>query len=247
MTIKKRLEGKVALITGAGNGIGAAIAKRFAQEGAKLILVDLKLSDLEKVDDVVQAEGSSALLVPFDLKDLPRIEDLATATFDRFGGLDVLVGNAGILGGLYPTQDMPPSVFHDLFTVNFFANWHLIRCFDGMLKRSDAGRAIFTTSGFVHQEMPYWGNFLSSKSALEKMVLSYASEVKLTNLKVNLADPGQVRTKQHAQALPGVDPMTLPHPDEITEVFVRLSEFACPYHGQIVKVADREGDVIKFG
>ena len=231
----KRLEGKIALITGAANGIGASIARRYAREGARLILVDHNAAALEKVDDVVQTYGESALLVPLDLKDFLRIEDLAKAVYARFQGLDILVGNAGILGGLYPTQDMPPSVFHDLFAVNFFANWHLIRAFDGMLKQSPAGRAIFTTSAFVHQKMPYWGNFLASQAALEEMVLSYAAEVKLTNLKVNLADPGHVRTQHHATAFPGIDPATIPHPDEVSELFVRLAETTCPWHGEIIR------------
>jgi len=232
----QRLQNKIALITGAGNGIGAGIAKRYAKEGARLILVDHDINALEKVDDDVKEQGGEALLVPLNLKDFLRIEDLAKATYERFGGLDILVGNAGILGGLFPTQDMPPSVFHDIFAVNFFANWHLIRTFDGMLKQSSQGRAIFTTSGFVHQNMPYWGNFLSTKAALQEIVLSYAAEVKLTNVKVNLADPGQVRTQQHQQALPGIDPMTIPHPDEVSGLFVTLAEDACPHHGEIVRV-----------
>lgn len=230
-----RLQNKVALITGASRGIGAAVAKRFAQEGAQVILLARTLKDLESQDDELRAMRAEPLLVPFDLKDFLRIGDLAKALFEKYGGLDILVGNAGILGGLYPTQDIPPTVFHNVMTVNFMANWHLIRAFDGMLKNSTQGRAIFTTTGLTQKALPYWSAYVSSKSALEKMVLTYANEVKLTNLKVNLVDPGQVRTKLHADAMPGIDQNTIPHPDTITESFVVLAEDSCPHHGEIIR------------
>ncbi|MBA3813861.1 MAG: SDR family NAD(P)-dependent oxidoreductase [Alphaproteobacteria bacterium] len=233
-----RLKNKIALITGASRGIGAAVAKRFAQEGAQLILVARSFADLEEVDNEIQQYGPPAVLVPFDLMDLPRIDDLAKSIAKRFGHLDILVGNAAILGGLTPITHTPPTIWHQVMTVNLHANWHLLKAFEPLLIKAHDARLVFVTSGITIHPTPYWGGYAVTKSALETMVKTYASEVKHTAFKVNLVNPGTIRTPMRAQAMPGEDPMTLPPPEDITEVFVRLAEAECPWHGEILSAQE---------
>lgn len=234
----QRLTNKIALITGASRGIGAAIARRFAQEGAQLILVARSPADLERVDNEVQKFGPPAVLVPFDLMNLPRIDDLAKSIGERFGQLDILVGNAAILGGLTPMTHTLPSTWHQVMTTNLHANWHLLRAFEPLLVKAHNARLSFVTSGITTHPTPYWGAYGVSKSALEMMVKTYAAEVKHTAFKVNLVNPGTTRTAMRAQAMPGEDPMTLPATEDITEVFVRLAETNCPWHGEILSARD---------
>lgn len=236
----QRLKNKIALITGASRGIGAAVAKRFAQEGAQLILVARTSADLEQVDDDIQKYGPPAVLVPFDLMDLPRIDDLTKSIAERFGRLDILIGNAAILGGLTPMTHIPPRTWHQVMTTNLHANWHLLRACEPLLVKAHDARTVFVTSGITTHPTPYWGAYGVSKSALEMMVKTYAAEVKHTAFKVNLVDPGTTRTAMRAQAMPGEDPMTLPSPEDITEVFVRLSESVCHWHGEILSARDPE-------
>lgn len=225
------LEQKKALVTGASRGIGAAVAKRFAAEGAHVILVGRDEDGLAATDDAIRATGGNATLVVLDLAKPELVEQLAKAVQERFGGLDILVGNAGLLGSLTPLAHDCPSTWQKVMDVNLNANWHLIRCFDAMLQSADAGRAIFVTSGVTEKLHPYWGAYATSKVALEHMVTLYAAEVKHSRLKVNLLDPGRVRTDMRASAFPGEDPMTLPHPDDITDAFVDLASPACDLHG----------------
>lgn len=234
----QRLKNKVALITGASRGIGAAVAKRFAQEGAQLILIARSSVDLEKIDDEVQKYGPPAVLVPFDLTDLPRIEDLAKSIAERFGQLDILIGNAAILGGLTPMTHIAPSLWHRVMTLNLHANWHLLRACEPLLIKAHNARLVFVTSGITTHPTPYWGAYGVSKSALEAMVKTYAAEVKHTGFKVNLVNPGSTRTAMRAEAMPGEDPMSVPAPEDITEVFVRLCEAECPWHGEILSARD---------
>lgn len=234
----QRLKNKIALITGASRGIGAAVAKRFAQEGAQLILVARSSADLEKVDDEVQKYGPPAVLVPFDLTDLVRIDDLAKSIAERFGRLDILVGNAAMLGNLTPLTHLPPSVWHQVMALNVHANWHLLRAFEPLLMQANDARLMFVTSGVVSHPSAYWGAYATSKSALEAMVKIYAAEVGHTPLRVNLVNPGTTRTAMRAAAMPGEDPMTIPAPEDITEVFVRLAETSCPWHGEILSARD---------
>ncbi len=230
-----RLVGRVALITGASRGIGTAVARRFAAEGAQLVLVARTQGGLEEVDDAVRAAGGSATLVPLDLADFAAIDRLGGAIAERHGRLDVLVGNAAILGGLRPVGHFPPDEWERVFAVNVTANWRLIRSFDALLRASDAGRAIFVTSGVTRGVFPYWGAYAASKAALEAMVRTYSGELGKTNVRVNLLDPGVVRTRMRAEAMPGEDPMTLPHPDDIAGAFVDLAEPACTKNGEVVR------------
>lgn len=220
-----RLAGRIALITGASRGIGAAVAKRFAAEGAKLVLTARTVGGLEEVDDAVrQAGGEASLLVPLDIREFDAIDRLGAALYERFGKLDILVGNAGVLGPITPVAQIEPKHWQDVIDVNLTANWRLIRSMDPLLRQSDAGRAIFVSNQIARDPRPYWSAYAMSKAALEVLVRSYALEVRtVTPIRANLIDPGAVRTKMRAAAFPGENPETRPLPEEITEVFVRLA------------------------
>ncbi|MFQ5955723.1 MAG: SDR family NAD(P)-dependent oxidoreductase, partial [Kiloniellales bacterium] len=226
---------RIALITGASRGIGAAVAKRFAAEGAHPVLVARTVGGLEEVDDAIRAAGGKPpTLVPLDLRDFARIDDLGRSLYQRFGRLDVLVANAGQLGTLSPMGHIAPETWEAVMAVNVTANYRLIRSLDPLLRASPSGRAIFVSSGAAHGATAYWGVYAVSKSALEMMVKTYAAEVEKTRLRVNLLNPGAVRTAMRAQAFPGEDPMTLPAPDDVTDAFVALAEEACTRHGEVV-------------
>ena len=222
----KRLSGRIALVTGASRGIGRAVARRFAAEGARLILVARTSGGLDEADDEVRgAGGEPAMLVPLDICQGDLVDQLGAALHERFGRLDILVGNAAILGGLRPVGHYPPDVWENVIALNLTANWRLIRSLDPLLRLSDAGRAMFVTSGVTKGTPPaYWGAYTASKAALEALVRTYAAELKRTNLKVNIIDPGASATNMRAEAFPGEDPNTLATPDEITELFVELAE-----------------------
>jgi NAD(P)-dependent dehydrogenase (short-subunit alcohol dehydrogenase family) len=232
-----RLSGRIALITGASRGIGAAVAKRFAAEGAHVILTARTVGGLEEVDDAIfKATGRNATLVPLDLRDFDKIDQVVYSIYERFKKLDILVGNAGVLEVLGPMGQFDPQTWQRIMDVNVTANYRLIRSTDRLLRASDAGRAVFVTSGAARGARAYWGPYGASKAALEMMVQSYAQEIATSNLRVNLVDPGRVRTKMRSQAYPGEDPATLPTPDAVTDRFVDLAEASCTRHGEIVKV-----------
>jgi NAD(P)-dependent dehydrogenase (short-subunit alcohol dehydrogenase family) len=236
MTEPARLSDRIALITGASRGIGAAVAKRFAAEGAHLVLCARTVGGLEEVDDAVkEISGTRATLVPLDLTDGDAIDQLGGAIHERFGRLDILVGNAGILGELSPVGHIEPTVWDDTFAINCTANFRLIRSMDPLLRASDAGRALFVTSGATRNLHPFWAAYTASKAALEAMVTIYAREVAHTNIRANLIDPGGQRTAMRARAFPGEAPETLPHPDEMTDVFVELSTIDYTNNEQIVQ------------
>ncbi len=230
-----RLQGRISVITGASRGLGAAIAKRFAGEGSHVVLVARTVGGLEEVDDAIRAEGGAATLVPLDLTEFDRIDEMGAALAQRFGRIDVLVGNAGILGTLSPMGHIDTAVWDRVIAVNLTANWRLIRSFDPLLRASDSGRAIFVTSGAADGAHPYWGAYAASKAALEIMVKTWAGEVTKTPVKVNLVDPGAMRTSMRAEAYPGEDPMTQRAADEITDTFVELAEATSTRHGEIVQ------------
>lgn len=230
------LKGKTALITGASRGIGAAVAKRYAAEGAQVILTARTVGGLEEVDDAIRAAGGfPATLVPLDLRQHDMIDHLGASIFERFGTLDILVGNAAMLGSLSPVSHAAPNEVEDVFKVNTLANYRLLRACDPLLRRSDAGRVIMLTSGAAKAAIAYWGPYAASKAALEHLTFTYAAEVRSTTIRVNVVDPGVVATKMRAQAFPGEDPETLPKPEEITDIFMRLVAKDAP-HGQRVVV-----------
>ena len=230
-----RLAGRIALITGASRGLGAAVAEKFAAEGAHVILVARTQGGLEETDDRVRAAGGQATLVPLDLRKFDEIDQMATAVAQRFGRLDILVGNAAQLPNLTPVGHLSPKDWQTTFDINLTANWRLIRAFDQGLRLSDAGRVIMVTSGAAAGAFAYWGAYAASKAALETLVASYANETKQTKIRANLLDPGAVRTGMRAQAFPGEDPETLRPPEEIAPVFVNLAEPACTLHGQVAR------------
>ncbi|WP_454018324.1 SDR family NAD(P)-dependent oxidoreductase [Azospirillum sp. Marseille-Q6669] len=230
-----RLSGRTALITGASRGIGAAVAKRFAAEGAHVILAARTVGGLEETDDAIfQATGRNATLVPLDLRQFDKIDQLGYSIFERFGKLDILVSNAGVLEALGPVAHYDPKLWQRVMDVNVTANFRLIRSFDRLLRASDAGRAIFVTSGAANAPYPYWSPYGASKAALEMMVKTYAMEIASSNLRVNLVDPGIVATKLRMQAFPGEDQTKLAQPDDVTEPFVALAEASCTRHGEVV-------------
>lgn len=223
------------MITGASRGLGAALAERFAAEGAALVLVARTPGALEEVDDRVRAAGGEATLVPLDLTDGQAIDRLGGALAQRFGRLDVLVGCAAELGALSPLGHLKPQAFERVMTVNATANYRLIRSLDPLLRAAPAGRAVFVTCAQARAGRPYWGGYAASKAALETLVLAYAAETRRTALRVNLIDPGPMRTRLRASAYPGEDPTKLPEPATATEAFVALAESACTRHGELIK------------
>ncbi len=230
-----RLAGRLALITGASRGIGRAVARRFAAEGAHVILLARTKGALEEVDDEIRAAGGQATLVPADLNDHAAIDAIGGAIFQRFGKLDVLVANAALLGVLSPLHHIDPQVWQQVMNVNVNASWRLIRSFDPLLRLSDSGRAIFVTSGAGRRPKAYWGPYAVSKAALDMLALTYAAEVEKTAIRVNLLSPGRTRTGMRAQAYPGEDPMTLKTPESITDAFVALAAADCTSHGERIE------------
>lgn len=234
--VEGRLEGRVALITGASRGIGAAVAKRFTAEGAHVILTARTVGGLEEVDDAIRKAGhGEATLVPLDLAKGAEIDKLGPAILERFGKLDILVGNAGQLGVLSPMGHIDPPVWDRVFAINTTANWRLIRICEPLLKLSPAGRAIFVTSGASDGKHPYWGAYAASKAALEVMVKTWASELTGTNVKANLLNPGATRTRMRAEAFPGEDPMKLKTGEDIAGTFVDLASASETRQGEIVR------------
>jgi NAD(P)-dependent dehydrogenase (short-subunit alcohol dehydrogenase family) len=229
-----RLAGRIALVTGASRGIGAAVATRFAAEGAHVVLVARTVGGLEEVDDRIRAAGGSATLVPFDLRQFDQIDRMGAALYERFGRLDVLVGNAGQLGVLGPLGHIDPKVWTRTLELDVTANYRLIRSLDPLLRQSDAGRAIFVTCARARQPHAYWGLHAAAKAALEAMVGCYAGEQGLTRIRVNLVDPGVVRTQLRAEAFPGEKPDDLRPPEAVTDAFVELASPDCTRQGEVV-------------
>jgi NAD(P)-dependent dehydrogenase (short-subunit alcohol dehydrogenase family) len=231
----QRLAGRTAVVTGASRGIGAAVAKRFAAEGAHVVLVARTVGGLEELDDTIKSAGGSATLVPLDLRELDRVDALGPSLYQRFGRLDILVGNAGLLGTLGPLSHHDAKLWNEVLTVNVTANWRLVRTLEPLLRRSEAGRAIFVTSGAAQNAQPFWGAYATSKAALEAMIKTWAAELEKTPVRVNLLSPGPIRTSMRAQAFPGEDPASLREPDAITETFVELSLPSCTRTGEVVR------------
>jgi NAD(P)-dependent dehydrogenase (short-subunit alcohol dehydrogenase family) len=228
------LEGRVALVTGASRGIGAAVAKLFAAQGAHVVALARTVGGLEELDDAIKAQGGAATLVPQDLADLDAIDRLGAALHERFGKLDILVANAGVLGVLSPIAHIEQKVWDETMLLNLTVNYRLIRSLDPLLRLSDAGRAIFVTSGVSRGPRAYWSPYGTSKAALDYMAGTWAQEVVKTNIRVNLLNPGATRTGMRATAMPGEDPMTLPAPEDIAPAFLELASPACTKHGETV-------------
>ena len=231
--MSKPLADKIALVTGASRGIGAAAALALAEQGAHVVAAARTVGGLEELDDKIKAAGGSATLVPLDMKDSDGIARLALALNERYGRLDVLVGNAGVLTTPSPVGHIEPKDWDNVIAVNVTANWHLIRALDPLLKRSAAGRAVFVTSAVAYMARPYFSLYALSKAALDTLVRAYAAECADTKVRANLFSPGQTRTRMMATAFPGIDPMTLPTPDEVVKTLVPLCTPACTENGRL--------------
>ena len=233
------LKDRVALVTGASRGIGAALAIELATLGAHCVLVARTQGGLEETDDAIRAAtGRGATLLPFDLQKQEKELDLLGASImDRFGRLDILVHNAGVLNKLTPVAHIDPRDWAETVAVNLTAAWRLIRSCDPPLRASDAGRAVFVTTGRVLRPKAYWGMYGATKAGMEHLVQTWAQEVAKTPLRVNLADPGVVATKMREQAMPGEDPATLPRPAEIAPALAALCLPAETRHGVRIEIA----------
>lgn len=236
MSKEMSLSGKNALITGASRGIGAAVAKELARRGAHVILIARTIGGLEAVDDEIKAFGGKATLMPLDLFKLDDLDALGPTLHQHFPKLDILVGNAAMLGTLAPIGHVKPDEFQRVMDLNVTANYRLIRTLDPLLKAAPAGRVVFVSSGVTKDFKAYWGEYAVSKAALEALAKVYANECVNTNVKVNILDPGRVRTSMRAQAYPGEDPQSRPHPDEIAPYFLKLVGDDCTMNGEIIAV-----------
>jgi len=230
-----RLKDRIALITGASRGIGRAVALAFAREGARVLLLARSRKALEEVDDRIRAASGKATLIPLDLADGKAIDMLGPTLYERFGKLDILVGNAASLGRLSPLTHIPAEHWERSFAINVTANWRLIRTLDPLLRRSDAGRVIFVTSGVARSARAYWGPYSITKAALEALAKTYANETSDSPIKVNVVDPGATATRMRAEAYPGEDQTTLRTPQEVAERFVTIAMPDLIETGQIIE------------
>jgi NAD(P)-dependent dehydrogenase (short-subunit alcohol dehydrogenase family) len=233
MTDTKPLAGKIALVTGASRGLGAALALHLAEAGAHIVAVARTSGGLEELDDRIKAADGSATLVPLDMKDLDGIARLALALNERYQRLDVLVGNAGILTTPAPLGHIEPESWNDTLAINVTANWQLVRAMDALLQRSDAGRAVFITSALATLARPYFGAYAVSKAALDVMVRTYANEIASTKVRANLFSPGQTRTRMMRTAFPGIDHDALPTAEEVSRAIVPLCLPSCAENGRL--------------
>ncbi|MBU1213396.1 MAG: SDR family NAD(P)-dependent oxidoreductase [Alphaproteobacteria bacterium] len=235
----RSLEGKIALVTGASRGVGRAVAIALAREGAQLILQGRIAGALEETDDAIRtAGGKPATIIPLNLTQADRVDGLGPTLYQRFGHLDILVANAGVLGSLSPLAHVTDKVWADTLEVNLTANWRLVRTLDPLLKRAGQGRAVFVSSGASSGAKAYWGPYAVTKAGLEALARTYAAEVASTNIRVNIVNPGPVATAMRAKAFPGEDPARLPAPDDIAPLFVELCDPALEANGETFNARD---------
>ncbi len=239
------LEGRIAVVTGASRGIGYFTALELAKAGAHVIACARTVGGLEELDDAIKAVGGSATLVPFDLADMKAIDALGAAIAERWGKLDILVANAGVLGTISPIGHTEAKVFEKVMNINVVATWRLIRSLEPLLLKSDAGRAIILSSGVAHNIRPFWGTYAASKAAVEALARTWAAETqRTTNLRINSVNPGATRTAMRAQAMPGEDPNDLPHPSEVAAKLLPLLAPEMTETGKLFNV--REGRMLEY-
>ncbi len=230
----QHLKDRIALVTGASRGIGRAVAVELAKAGAHVIAIARTEGGLTELDDDIKEIGGTATLVPLDLRDFDAIDRLGAVVFERWKKLDILVGNAGLLGNLGPMSHIAPDDWQMLNDINLTANWRLIRSFDVLLRQSDAGRAIFVTSGVARNCKAYWGGYAVTKAALDAMIKVYAAELSETSASANLLNPGPIATRLRAKAFPGEDPATIPQVEDLAPLFVKMASPDYAENGQIV-------------
>ena len=218
----RSLASRIALVTGASRGIGYATARALAKAGAHIIAVARTQGGLEELDDEIRKDGGTATLVPLSLTDFDGVARLGAALHERHGKIDILVGNAAVASTSSPLGHIELKAWTDMMAINVTANFQLIRCMEPLLKQSDAGRAVFLTSGAASKALAYWGPYAASKAALDTLVRVWANETASTHLRVNLFSPGPIRTRMRAQVFPGEDPMTLDTPEQVAEFIVPM-------------------------
>jgi NAD(P)-dependent dehydrogenase (short-subunit alcohol dehydrogenase family) len=233
----RRMAGRVAVVTGASRGLGAAVATAIAAEGGHVVLVARTVGGLEETDDAVRQAGGSATLVPMDLKEGDRIDQMGAALYQRFGKVDMLVAAAGTLGSLTPVGHIRPEQWADVLAVNLTANWRLVRSLDPLLRQSDAGRAVFVSCAVASGRDAYWAGYAVSKGGLETLVRLYAAELGRTAVRANIFDPGPLRTGLRAAAFPGEKPEAVPSPAEAATAMLPLLLPDCARQGERVAFA----------
>lgn len=233
MQADKRFAGRTVLVTGASRGIGWAVAKGFAKQDAHVILLARTIGGLEELDDEIRAFGGKATLVTMDLRQGDKVDQLGPSIYQRWGKLDVLVGNAGVLGPLSPLPHITSDAFTEVIDINLTANWRLMRSLEPLLRRSDAGRAIFVSSGAAKSNSAYWGPYSAAKAGMEALARTWAAELASTPVRVNIINPGPIRTGMRAKAFPGEDPMTLKTPEDIVPLFLQLADPALTETGKV--------------
>ena len=230
----RSLDGKLVLVTGASRGIGRAVAVAAAGAGAELLITGRTIGALEEVDDEIKAADGIATIVEMDMKDTTAIPRLAAAIMKRWGRLDGLVANAGMLPALTPLAHLQPDVWDECLAVNLSGQWHLIKAMDPLLRNAPAGRAILVSSGAAVGSKPFWGPYAAAKAGLEALARSWAGESEQTNLRINILNPGATATTMRASAYPGEDQATLPKPKDIVPAFLQLLSPDCVHHGALL-------------
>ena len=216
------LTGRITLVTGATRGIGWQASLALAKAGSHIIALGRTQGALEELDDTIRAAGGECTLVPMDLRQFDGIDMLGKQIHERWGRLDGLFGNAGVLGEITPAPHTTPKTWDQVMDINLTANYRLIRSLDIPLRASSSGRALFVSSGVAKSHRAYWGAYAASKAALDAFVTCYANETTQTNLKVNMIDPGAMRTQMRAKAVPGEDPSVLPDPADIAPLIANM-------------------------
>ncbi|GLQ23507.1 oxidoreductase [Algimonas ampicilliniresistens] len=235
----KPLDGRITLVTGASRGIGYAAAKALAAAGSHIVALARTQGGLEDLDDQIKAAGGTCSLVPMDLREFDQIDRLGGLLHERYGRLDGLLCNAAVLGDITPANHTTPKDWMRVIDVNMTAPARLIRSLDPLLRESDAGRAVFMTSSVAQAPRAYWGAYAASKAGMETFVRCWAEEIgDITNIKVNLLNPGGTRTQMRAKAMPGEDPSGLPSPDDIAPLIVEMLSPTYQTHDSCVAYRD---------
>lgn len=225
---------RIALVTGASRGFGRAIALALAEAGTHVVITGRTIGALEELDDEISSRGGSATLLRLDMRKGELIDQLGPALFERWGRLDAFIANAAQLGPLSPLGHITAGTWEEIISINLNANWRLIRTLDPLLQRSKAGRVVFVSSGAASGRNAYWGPYAVSKAGLEALAHTYAAEVVNTNVRVNIANPGAMRTAMRAKAFPGENPAGLADPAEVAAMVVAMASPECSTHDEVV-------------